>query len=398
MAHKTHRKRIFVLLSVVLFLSVFAGCKKAAPPEPLAPKVTVATPVQENVRRYYDLTGNTEAIESVDILARVEGFLEKVHFQAGDDVNAGDVLFTIEQDVFIANVEQAKAVLQSTIAEQKRAEADLKRVEKAVISGAVSEQEVDLKRAERDIAVAAVAQAEATLEQAELQLSYTTVTSPVNGRTSRNFVDVGNLVGSGQNTLLTRVVNFDPMYVYSNISEALLSQILKKAGRTDQERRESGAKLLIGLADEEGYPHEGVINFVDNKLDPATGTIQVRGTVPNKNRLLYPGMFVRIRIPGLQETPSLLVYEKAIGTDLGGKFVLVVDDDNVVQRRYVMLGQLYDDMRVIEAFREDTNTGLKPTERYIYKGIQRARPGMPVTPTEQSQSDLKPDSESMPAS
>jgi RND family efflux transporter MFP subunit len=382
------KKQFIVLLAGIVFLGIFSGCKKEAPPQPPAPEVTVARPLQKNVRRYYDLTGNTESVESVDILARVEGFLEKVHFEDGDDVAEGDVLFTIEQDVFIANVEQAQAALQSTVAERHRAQADLARVEKAVISGAVSEQEVDLKRAERDIAVAAVANAEALLKQAKLQLGYTTVISPVTGRVSRRFVDVGNLVSPTQNTLLTRVVAFDPVYAYSNISEALLSQFLKKSGETDQERREANAKLLIGLADEEGYPHEGVINFIDNRLDATTGTVQIRGTVPNKNRLLYPGMFVRIRIPSRFETPSLLVHEKAIGTDLGGKFILVVSNEgNIVERRYVTLGLLYDDMRVIVK-------GIEATERYIYKGIQRARPGLPVTPKEASESqEEKPASE-----
>ncbi|MHC5198576.1 MAG: efflux RND transporter periplasmic adaptor subunit, partial [Planctomycetota bacterium] len=251
MKNSIHQKVIRVLLVSVVFSGILSGCAKKETPPPPAPDVTVAQPLQKNVRRYYDLTGNTESVESVDILARVEGFLEKVHFEDGDDVKKGDVLFTIEQDVFKANVEQAQAVLQSTIAERHRAQADLARVEKAVVSGAVSEQEVDLKRAERDIAVASVAKAEAALKQAELQLSYTTVTSPVTGRISRHYVDEGNLVGSGEKTLLTRVVRFNPIYAYSNISEALLSQILKKSGQTDDDRRKLNAKLFVGLADEE---------------------------------------------------------------------------------------------------------------------------------------------------
>lgn len=378
MKNTTHQKRMLVLLVGIVFLSVFAGCKKEPAPQPPAPEVTVAQPFQKNVRRYHDLTGNTESIEMVDVRARVEGFLQEIHFEDGADVKEGDVLFTIEQDVFIADVEQAKAVLESTIAESHRAQADLDRVNLAVKTGAVSEQEVDLKRAERDIAVASVDKAKALLKQAELQLSYTTVTSPVTGRVSRRYVDKGNLVGSGEKTLLTRVVRFNPIYVYSNISETLLSQILKKAGKTDQDRREVNAKLFVGLADEEGYAHEGVLNFIDNRLDETTGTAQIRGTVPNENRLLYPGMFVRLRIPALEETAALLVYERAIGTDLGGKFVLVVGQDNVVERRYVKLGQLYDDRRVIE-------DGLDASDRYIYKGIQRARPGLPVTPKEGSE-------------
>lgn len=394
MAHTTPQKIIGTLLVSMAMGVVFSGCSKKQPPPPPAPEVSVANPEQRNVRRYYDMTGNTESVQAVDILARVEGFLEKIHFEDGQDVKQGDVLFTIEQDVFIANVEQAKAKLQSTIAERHRAQADLKRVEKAVVSGAVSEQEVDLKRAERDIAVAAVANAEASLVQAELQLSYTTVTSPVTGRVSRRLVDVGNLVSPTQNTLLTRVVAFDPMYVYSNISERLLTQILRKSGKTDQERRESDARMMIGLSDEKDFSHEGTINFIDNRVDETTGTVQIRGVVPNKNRLLYPGMFVRIRIPSLRETPSLLVYEKAIGTDLGGKYVWIVDEKNVVDRRYVTLGLLYDDMRVIEEFDKESGTGLKPTDRYIYKGIQRARPGLPVTPKDESQTPKEEESRS----
>ena len=381
MANTTQQTWLPVLLISTL-LCAFSGCKKKAAAPPPAPEVSVARPLQKNVRRYYDMTGNTESVEAVDILARVEGFLEEVHFEDGQDVKKGDVLFTIEQDVFKANVEQAEAMLQSTIAERHRAQADLKRVEQAVISGAVSEQEVDLKRADRDIAVASVANAEAALKQAELQLSYTTVTSPVTGRVSRRFVDAGNLVSPTQNTLLTRVVAFDPMYVYFNISERLLSQVLRRSGQTDEERRNSNAKMMIGMSGERDFPYEGTIDFIDNRVDATTGTVQLRGEVPNKNRFLYPGMFVRIRIPSRHETPSLLVHEKAIGTDLGGKYIWTVDEKNVVGRSYVTPGLLYDDMRVI-------TEGLEATDRYIYKGIQRARPGMPVTPREQSATPKK---------
>ena len=333
----TIKKMILFSVFCGIVLGVFSGCKKTPPPQRKAPEVTVATPVEKNVKRYQDLTGNTQATESVEIRARVEGFLEKVHFEDGADVQEGDVLFTIEQDVFQVNVEQAQAVLESTIAEQKRTQADLSRVEQAVKTRAVSEQEVDLKRAERDIAKAAVAQAKASLEQANLQLSYTTVTSPITGRISRRYVDVGNLVGSGEKTLLTRVARFVPMYVYSNISETKLIRLLKKSGKTDQERRASGAKLYVGLADEDGFPHEGVIDYIDNQLDSTTGTVQIRAKLENKERVLYPGMFVRIRIPSLKETSALLVSEKAIGTDLGGKFVLIVSENNIVERRYVTL-------------------------------------------------------------
>ena len=182
MKKTTNQNQLIVLLAGIVFLGIFSGCKKEALPQPPAPEVTVAQPLQKNVRRFYDLTGNTEAIEMVDIRARVEGFLEKVHFKDGVNVKEGDVLFTIEQEVFISDVEQAEAVLESNNAESRRAQADLDRVKIAVETGAVSEQEVDLKRADRDIAVASVSKAEALLKQAKLQLSYTTITSPVTGR------------------------------------------------------------------------------------------------------------------------------------------------------------------------------------------------------------------------
>lgn len=372
---KKEKLKSFILFSTLGFIAIgtLGGCQKTPPPpQPAGPEVTVEEPVSQKVQKFYDFTGNTKAVESVNIRARVQGFLEEVHFVDGDDVKKGDVLFTIEQDVFIANVAQAEAVLASNKAERERAEADLARVEKAVKSGAVSEQEVDLKRAERNIAKAAVAKAEASLDETKLQLSYTKVTSPITGRISRTFVDVGNLVGSGEQTLLTRVVRFDPMYAYSNISETLLIDILKKLGNTDQKRRDVDIKLFVSLAGEEGFPHEGKLDFFDNTLDPETGTVQIRGELPNKERLLYPGMFVRIRVPAQKETDALLVKEIAIGTDLGGKYILLVNNENIVERRYITPGQLYDDLRVIE-------DGIKAGERYIVNGLQRARPGRPVT-------------------
>ncbi|MHC4130889.1 MAG: efflux RND transporter periplasmic adaptor subunit [Planctomycetota bacterium] len=382
MTHKNRKKFLICSMLSLFALSLFSGCKKAPPQQPADPQVTVAYPLQQNVRRYYDFTGNTRAIESVDIQARVEGFLEKAHVVDSADVKAGDLLFTIEQEPFIANVEQAQAMLESNKAELQRAEADLKRVEIAVETRAVSEQEVDLKKAQRNVAAASVKQAEAALEQTKLLLSYTKVISPIDGRISRRYVDIGNLVGSGgDKTLLTSVVKLDPMYVYFNISESLLVQVLRERGETDRQKRKTGQKrqtdikLYISFAGENDYQYEGIIDYIDNKVDPSTGTVEMRGVLPNENLLFYPGMFVNIRIPETTETPSLLVDEKAISTDLGGKFLLIVDDQNIVERRYVKLSQLYEQMRVIEE-------GIQPQERYVVNGIQRARPGLPVTPKE----------------
>ncbi len=371
----------FIVFSTLASIAIglLGGCQKAPPPAPAAPEVTVELPVTKQVYPFFDFTGNTAAFEEVDIRARVTGFLEEIHFKDGDDVKEGDVLFTIEQDVFKATVAQAEAVLEANKAELERAGADLARVEKAVKTGAVSEQEVDLKRAERNVAKAAVAKAEASLDQANLQLSYTKVTSPISGRVSRTLVDPGNLVGPGETTLLTRVVNLDPMYVYSNISERLLVDILQRVKEKTGQENKDNVEIFVGLVGDEGYPHKGKLNFFDNILDQETGTVQIRGVLPNDSGLLYPGMFVRMRIPQKKPVDAILVKEIAIGTDLGGKFLLVVDDQNMVQRRYIETGQQFDDLRVVKDS-TDPNKGMKANDRYIVKGLQRARPGRPVTP------------------
>jgi multidrug efflux pump subunit AcrA (membrane-fusion protein) len=285
------------------------------------------------------------ATESVDVRARVEGFLEQIHFKDSDDVNMGDLLFTIEQEPFEAGVAQANAQLESAQADLARTQADLNRVEEAVETGAVSEQEVDLRRAERDIATAAVSQARAALVDAELLLGYTKVTSPIDGRTSRQYVDVGNLVGSGEKTLLTRVVKLDPMHVYFDMSESLLLKFLKRAEETGRRRRQTDVKFHVALADEDDYVH--------------------------------------IRVKELEETPSLLIRESAIGTDLGGKFLLILGENNIIQRRYVQLGQLFGQMRAIRE-------GIQPNESYVASGIQRARPGLPATPKEEAAQNPEP--------
>jgi RND family efflux transporter MFP subunit len=379
----TFKKPLFLILSVSL-LCVPSGCKKQPPSKPEPPKVTVTTPVQQRVQAYYDYTGTIEAIEAADIRARVEGFLDRCYYEDGAYVNKGDLLFSIEKDMFKANVVQAQATLESKTAELKRAQSDYDRVASAVQSGAVSEQERDLKEAQRDVAKAAVAQAQAMLMQAQLQLDYTEVKTPIAGKISRAFVGEGNLVGSGEKTLLARVVRFDSMHAYFSLSETALIEYLKRVSKNASDKKSSKVKFLVSL-DGQDYSHEGVIDYLDNELNPKTGTIQVRGIVPNDRNLLYPGMFVKIRIPSPEESVARLVFETAIGTDLGGKYVLVVGNDNIVERRYVKAGQLYGQMRAIE-------DGLDGTERYIFKGTQRARPGLPVTPVaeEPAQQDKTP--------
>jgi RND family efflux transporter MFP subunit len=194
---------------------------------------------------------------------------------------------------------------------------------------------------------------------------------------------VGNLVGSGEKTLLTRVVKLDPMHVYFDISESLLLKFLKEAEETGRRRRQTDVKFHVALADEDDYVHEGMLDYIDNQVDPDTGTVEVRGVLSNDRRLFYPGMFVRIRVKELKETPSLLIRESAIGTDLGGKFLLILGENNIIERRYVKLGQLFGQMRAVEE-------GIERHEQYVADGIQRARPGLPVTPKEEAAQNPEP--------
>lgn len=364
-----------VLLLPAAWLAIGCGAPQQAPPAPPAPEVTVANPATRTVTEYAEFTGRTAAFESVEVRARVPGELREMRFTPSQRVAAGEVLFVIEPEPYEAARDIAVATIQQWEAELARAESDLSRLEQALQTEAVSEQEVDRARADVKTAQANLAASQAALANAELELSYTRVRAPISGMVSRNLVDLGNLVGSGQNTLLTTVNRIDPIYAYFDISESILLEILAGRDVTIGEGPPRGeAAVFLGLGDEQGWPHQGVVDYIDNTVDASTGTIQVRGRFPNPTGKLFPGLFARIRVPKGELSDAVLVAEDAIGTDLGGKFVLVVGVDNVVELRHVELGPLQDDgMRVV--------TGLQASERYIVNGLQRARPGLPVTPT-----------------
>jgi len=376
-------KTLFRLANCLALASAGAmlvTCGTGEPPAPAPPEVTVALPLQQDVVEYLELTGRTEAIESVEIRARVSGALERVAFNPSSQVNRGDLLFVIEPEPYIANRERAIAEVKKWEAELARAKSDLERLELAIQTNAVSQQEVDRARADLDQADASLLGAKASLTQVELDLSYTEVRSPISGMVSRRLVDVGNLVGSGENTLLTTVVKIDPIYAYFDVSERIVLEVLESRGRTFTDERavepRDEAAVFLGLANEEGWPHKGFIDYIDNTVDTGTGTIPVRGVFSNPTGKLFPGLFARIRVPRGVLDDALLVSERAIGTDLGGKYLLLVGEDNVVELRHVELGSLQEGMRVIYS-------GLKPDEHYIINGLQRARPGLPVTPKEQ---------------
>jgi len=329
---------------------------------------------------FQEFTGRTEAVESIEIRARVSGVLESQDFEASAMVQKGQLLFLIEQEAYIARRDGADAEVKTWEAELARARSDLERLEQAIQTNAVSQQEVDRARADVQQAEANLLGAHAALKQAELDVSYTEVRSPITGRASRRQVDIGNLVGSGENTLLTTVAQMDPIYGYFDVSERLILEMLSDSGKSVSSGPSApGERVLayLGLANENGWPHEGALDYIDNTVNVNTGTIQVRGVWPNPDGLLFPGLFARIRVPTAMREGALLVHERAIGTDLGGKFLLIVGDGDVVELRHVELGQLEDGLRVILE-------GLSPGERYIINGLQRARPGLPVTPTSES--------------
>ncbi len=342
------------------------------PPPP--PEVTVATPTRADVTVYQEFVGSTEAFRSVNIRARVQGFLDKMSFEPSSFVKKGQLLFVIEPEPYEAQRDRAAAGLKAAEAGLARAESDLDRLEQAVRTNAVSQQEVTRARAERDQASAAMLEAEAALTVAQIQLDYTKVESPIDGLVSRNFVDLGNLVGSGDATLLTTVRQIDPIYAYFEVSERFVAQVLEQRGghSNPSDGDYMPATLLL---EETGLEIEGQIDSLENTVDAATGTIRVRGVFPNADAKIFPGFFVRVRLPGDLLEGALLVDESALGTDLGGRYLMIVGEDNVVERRYIEPGPLQKDKsRVILS-------GLEPGERYIIDGLQRARPGMPVTPS-----------------
>jgi RND family efflux transporter MFP subunit len=372
--------RIAMLFLMVLLLGACEEKNTYVAPPP--PEVTVAEPLQQEVIEYLEFTGNTRAFEEVEIRARVSGFLKSMHFAPGTRVDMGDLLFVIDPKEYQAEVNAATAELNAARAMEHRAKIEYDRAKRVFDKGAGRETDVVKWRGERDVALASIERAKAQLERANLNLGYTRVTAPISGRVSRNYVDVGNLVGEGEPTLLTTVTRYDPMYAYFNLNEYDLLRVQSMSRKRVQEKgldpdrdspREAEIKLFLGLANEEGYSHEGVADFAESGVDPATGTLQLRGIFNNPHQILIPGLFARLRMPIDRHENALLVTERAIGADQSGNYLLTVGSDNVVEKKLIRMGQLTDGLRVIEE-------GLQSGELVIVKGIQRARPGATVDP------------------
>ena len=364
--------------AVLAIVVVAVACEEKntyVPPPP--PKVTVAKPVAKPVTEYLEFTGNIAAFQTVQLRARVEGYLEKVLFKDGDLVKKGDLLFQIEQAPYIAAVNEAKGSLARAEATLKQATLTAARNRGASRTGAVSKEQADEAEASEAEAAAEVMALKAALEKAELNLGYTQVYAPFDGRIGRRLRDPGNLVGAGEETILAEINQIEPVYAYFTINERALLPILEKRSGTDPDPRNS-QPLFLGLATDEDYPHQGYLDFAAITLDPATGTLELRGVFENPDRQLVPGLFAKIRAPIGTENNALLVPQQAVSFDQQGEYVLVVGQDNTVERRSVEQGSLSDNMRVI-------TKGLKGDEQVIVSGLLRAIPGRQVTPvTEQA--------------
>jgi RND family efflux transporter MFP subunit len=366
------------LAALVLGLSAsLTGCARV-PLEAQAPApITISYPVERVVTDYADFTARTAAVDSVEVRAHVWGYLDKVNFKEGALVQKGDVLFELDPRPYQALLNQAKAKVAQDEAQLSFDEAEYQRNLRLLSTGAVSRSDVDKSAAARGVDVANIAADKAVVAARQLDLEYTRVLAPVSGRVSRYVVTVGNLVQSGdQNggTLLTTIVSVDPMWAYFDVDEhtALRVRKLNREGKSDSPR-DGGFPVSLGLANEEGYPHRGTIDFVDNQLSPKTGTIRLRGVFPNKDQVLLPGLFARVRAPVGRPHKALLVSDRALDTDQGQKILYVVNDKNEVGSRPVRLGALHDGLREI-------TDGLKPGEKVIVNGLQQVRPGLTVEP------------------
>lgn len=364
-------------IALPLLAVSLSACKpenKFMPPPPA--EISVAPPLQQQVAPFEVLTGNTVSFATVDLVARVEGFLTEIKYTDGAQVKKGDTLFVIEQTMYKAKVKEADAGLAGAKAALVQAEAEFTRQETLLRQNVSAQATFDTAKAKRDNARANVENNEGNLTVAQTNLGYTTVLAPFDGIVSKHLITVGELVGNGVATKLATIVQLDPMYVEFNMSEQDVLQIREnlKERRLDVEEL-SKVPLSIGLMNEDGFPHQGFLNYVSPELDASTGTILVRGLFNNPTRALVPGFFVRVKVPkGLGPTASLLVPNRVIAEDQAGKYLLVVNKDNVVEQLRVTTGQLLaGGLRVIV-------TGLKADDRVVLSTNSRAIPGGKVIP------------------
>lgn len=354
-------------------LAASACARDAQQEAPPPPEVTVALPVEREVGVDLQATGTVTGVETVEVRARVQGFIDQIHFAAGSVVAEGDLLFTIDPRPFHARLAQADAELAGREATLQLARSNLAKAKALAKSQVMAAQELDTRTAEFAKAEADVALARANVDAVKLDLAYTEVRAPISGRIGRNLVDKGALVGAADPTLLATIVNDARVYVYFDVSERQMPGFLR--GRTSVRGAADAGEpqpVLLARADETSFVHAGAIDSADNQLDSDTGTLRIRAVFDNADRAIVPGTFVRLKIPTGREQ-AVLVPDLAVGTDQGGRYVLVVGDGNVVERRGVEVGALVDRLRRI-------TRGLDREQWVVVNGLQRARPGTAVAP------------------
>jgi RND family efflux transporter MFP subunit len=362
------------IAGAMVAVCLLIGCEQNSFVPPPPPQVEVAVPLQHAVTHYLEATGNTAPIQMVDLVARVQGVLQAINYKDGSFVKTGTPLFTIEPETYKLKLEQAQAAEAGMDALLKQSEADFKRQSDLAAKQFASQATLEQASAARGNAQANLQQAQVNTKIAAVNYGYTTVTAPFDGIVSSHLVSVGELVGVSSPTQLATIVQLDPIYVNFSVSEQDVLRI--RAGAIKKGLSSSdllNVSIEVGLQTESGYPHTGKLDYAASTINQSTGTLAVRGVLPNANRVLLPGYFVRVRVPLDQVPGALLVPDVALGSDQGGRYVLVVNKENVVEQRKVEVGQLNEGLRVIES-------GLMPEDRVVVAGLLRAIPGQKVDP------------------
>ncbi|HHA1200609.1 TPA: efflux RND transporter periplasmic adaptor subunit [Enterobacter kobei] len=363
-------------LGAILLSLLLVGCdnsvaQNAAPP---APAVNAADVVVKSISQWDSFNGRIEAVESVQLRPRVSGYIDKVNFTDGQEVKKGEVLFTIDDRTYRAALEQAQATLERAKTQASLARSEANRTDKLINTNLVSREEWEQRRAAAIQAQADIRAAQAAVDAAQLNLDFTKVTAPIDGRASRALITSGNLVTAGDSaSVLTTLVSQKTVYVYFDVDEStyLHYQNLARSGQGASSNH-TALPVEIGLAGEEGYPHQGKVDFLDNQLAPSTGTIRMRALLDNAQRQFTPGLFARVRLPGSAEFQATLIDDKAVLTDQDRKYVYIVDKEGKAQRRDITPGRLADGLRIVQQ-------GLKPGDKVIVDGLQKVfMPGMPV--------------------
>lgn len=371
-------KKYTMLPVVVAGLVVLASActsSSSQPQSPPPPTVSVSAPLEEAVTQYDEFTGRFRAVERVEVRARVDGYLEEIRFTDGELVEKGDVLFVVDQRPYRIALEQAQAELESAKTRLQLSEKELQRAKNLLSTGAVSQELIDRRNQEYLSAKAAVSSAQAAVHSAELNMEFTEIKAPVSGKISENFVSIGNLVSGGLSsaTLLTTIVSFDPIYFTFEASEDKLIKYQKESSlRGDGSAIGNGNRTVMAkLLGEKEFFHNGELDFIDNEIDQSTGTILVRAVFANKDLLFTPGMFAKARFSGAGQHREILIPDEVIGSDQANRYVLVVDDSSKVSRKFIKIGALHNNMRIIEE-------GLSKTDQVIINGIGKVSPGQEV--------------------